>query len=149
MTGYIAAFPENDTHVEENPNYVTAWLTHGMLEASIAGNTIALPLIRAHLNWFNNNTYLPLFLPPIGGAESWDPNFYPNPYGNEFGGGGNRPPDACGDGTFTKVVVNKTTGTMSEVTCGDKVRPNGGIGCSNHHALNLMYALITLSNITR
>jgi len=77
--GYIAAYPQNDTHQEENPNYVTAWRIHGLLEASTAGNHKALPLIRGHLDWFNNNTYLPLFLPPAGGPPSFKPDFFPNP----------------------------------------------------------------------
>ena len=77
--GYIAAFPQNDTHQEENPNYVTAWLTHGLLEASTAGNHKALPLIRGHLDWFNNNSFIPLFLPPAGGPASYEPDFFPNP----------------------------------------------------------------------
>ena len=72
--GYIAAYRRNDTIVRENPNYVTAWLTHGLIEASIGGNTKALPLIREHLNWFNNNTYIPLFLPAASG-----PSDRPNP----------------------------------------------------------------------
>lgn len=72
--GYIAAFPRNDTIVRENPNYVTAWLTHGLIEASIGGNAKALPLIRGHLNWFNNNTHIPLFLPTVSG-----PSDKPNP----------------------------------------------------------------------
>jgi hypothetical protein len=49
---------------------VTAWLTHGLLEASIGGNDKALPLLRGHMNWFNNNSDIPLFLPPIGGPDS-------------------------------------------------------------------------------
>eukprot|EP00730_Choanoeca_flexa_P000817 TRINITY_DN10349_c0_g1_i2.p1 TRINITY_DN10349_c0_g1~~TRINITY_DN10349_c0_g1_i2.p1 ORF type:complete len:845 (+),score=151.56 TRINITY_DN10349_c0_g1_i2:219-2537(+) len=62
--GYIMAFPRNATTHRENPDYVTSWLTHGLLEAAIAGNDQALPLLRQHFNWFNNCTYLPLYLPP-------------------------------------------------------------------------------------
>ena len=135
--GYIMPFPQNDTIVRENPNYVTAWVTHGMIEASIAGNTDALPLMRGHLSWFNNNTYLPLFLPAAGGPLSYSPDFYPNIYGNAFDGGSSRPPDPGGDGSFT--AINDPVAGLSEPTCSQDVRKNGGIGCSNHHALSLMY----------
>jgi hypothetical protein len=39
-------------------------VSHGLLEASISGHSAALPLIRNHMNWFNYNDELPLFLPP-------------------------------------------------------------------------------------
>lgn len=51
-----------------------------MIEASIAGNSKALPLIREHLNWFNYNKYIPLFLPPDD-----DANTVPPFAGSDFG----------------------------------------------------------------
>ena len=54
--GYIMAFARNETIVAENPDYVVSWLTHGLLEAAIAGSSKALPLLRQHFNWFNNCT---------------------------------------------------------------------------------------------
>jgi DUF1680 family protein len=62
--GYIMAFPKNESNYHENPNYVTSWLTHGLLEAAISGETDALHLLRDHMNWFNSAENLPLFLPP-------------------------------------------------------------------------------------
>ena len=34
--GFAAAFAENETMYRENPDYVLAWLTHGLLEANVA-----------------------------------------------------------------------------------------------------------------
>ena len=44
-TGYAMAFPVNESIYHENPNYVTAWVTHGLLEAAGAGygNCLAHP----------------------------------------------------------------------------------------------------------
>lgn len=61
---YIMAFPRNQSNYHENPDYVTAWLTHGLLEAAVAGETGALELLRGHFDWFNSAEDLPLFLPP-------------------------------------------------------------------------------------
>ena len=57
---YIMAYPEELTGKAEYPNYVRSWLTHGLIEASIAGNSKALGLIRGHQDWFNQCEYLPL-----------------------------------------------------------------------------------------
>ncbi len=57
--GYIMAYKETEITNSENPNYVRSWITHGLIEASIAGNPKALPLIREHQNWFNECPYLP------------------------------------------------------------------------------------------
>lgn len=62
--GYIMAFPRNESYYHENPDYVTAWLTHGLLEAAVAGELDALTLLRGHFDWFNGAEELPLFLPP-------------------------------------------------------------------------------------
>lgn len=62
--GYLMAFPKNESNYHENPDYVTAWLTHGLLEAAISGDPDAPPLLRAHFDWFNAAENLPLFLPP-------------------------------------------------------------------------------------
>jgi hypothetical protein len=60
--GYIMAFTRNETIVRENPDYVVSWLTHGLLEAAIAGSSKALPMLRQHFNWFNNCTWVLLQL---------------------------------------------------------------------------------------
>lgn len=57
---FIMAYAEKDTAKAENPNYVRAWLTHGLIEAHVAGNSKALPLIRGHQDWFNRCEYLPI-----------------------------------------------------------------------------------------
>ena len=62
--GYIMAFPRNESNYHENPDYVTSWLAHGLLEAAVAGETGALDLLRGHFDWFNSAENLPLFLPP-------------------------------------------------------------------------------------
>jgi hypothetical protein len=62
----------------------------------------------------------------------------PNPVGTAFGGGSDRGPDPGGDGSFV-AITNKTTGDVSEVICSNNTRANGGVGCSNHHALSLQY----------
>ena len=51
------AFPTNESYFRENPNYVTSWLTHGLLEASAslplnvtATVTVTSPYPNPHLN---------------------------------------------------------------------------------------------------
>jgi hypothetical protein len=62
--GYMSAFPRNESNYHENPDYVTSWLTHGLLEAAVAGETDALPMLRRHFDWFNAAENLPEYLPP-------------------------------------------------------------------------------------
>lgn len=66
-TGYAMAFPMNESTYHENPDYVTSWVTHGLLEAATSGNTRALGILRGHFDWFNHAANLPTFLPPRGG----------------------------------------------------------------------------------
>ena len=35
-----------------------SWISHGLIDAALAGNSEALPLIRGHLDWFNRCEYL-------------------------------------------------------------------------------------------
>ena len=56
--GFIMGYPENKTDFRENANYVRSWVTHGLIDASLAGNSQALPLIRGYLDWFNHCEYL-------------------------------------------------------------------------------------------
>jgi DUF1680 family protein len=66
--GYAMAFPKNETNYHENPNYVTSWVTHGLLEAHAAGQPLALSTLRKHFDWFNYaNDLLAQFLPPCSG----------------------------------------------------------------------------------
>ena len=51
--GFIMAYPEEETDQSENANYVRSWLTHGLIDASIAGNKKSLKLVRGQLDWFN------------------------------------------------------------------------------------------------
>ena len=76
--GYIMAFPVNESFFLENPNYVTSWLCHGLLEAHTAlphingaaqapvDPALPLQLLRAHLDWFHASATTPRFLPPRG-----------------------------------------------------------------------------------
>eukprot|EP00041_Stephanoeca_diplocostata_P036289 m.1317491 g.1317491 ORF g.1317491 m.1317491 type:complete len:820 (+) comp24840_c0_seq35:130-2589(+) len=69
-TGYAMGFPMNESTYHENPDYVTSWVTHGLLEAATSGNDKALTVLRRHFDWFNHaTTKLPFFLPPRGGNE--------------------------------------------------------------------------------
>jgi hypothetical protein len=56
--GFIMGYPENETGLRENANYVRSWITHGLIDAGAVGNSQALPLIRGHLDWFNHCEYL-------------------------------------------------------------------------------------------
>ena len=56
--GFIMGYPENKTDFRENANYVRSWVTHGLIDAALAGNPEALPLIRGYLDWFNHCVYL-------------------------------------------------------------------------------------------
>lgn len=56
--GYILAYPPDQTRSEE-PNYGRAWFTHGLIEAAVAGNPKAYPLLRGHADWFNQWDMLP------------------------------------------------------------------------------------------
>ena len=65
--GYLMAFDRDALPYAEHPDYVSAWLTHGLLAAHAAGHPDALPMLRAHYDYFNYCEFLPLFLPPQGG----------------------------------------------------------------------------------
>lgn len=56
---YIMGYPENKIFYFENGAYCRTWVTHGLIEADIAGNKKALPLLRDYYDWFNNSPYLP------------------------------------------------------------------------------------------
>ena len=86
--------------------------------------------------WLSHNASTRLAMRrDFSNASSWR-DFYPNPVGNAFGGGSDRGPDPGGDLTFA-AIINKTSGSDSEVICSNRTRANGGIGCSNHHTLSL------------
>jgi DUF1680 family protein len=50
--GYILPYHPDSLRSEE-PNYARAWLTHGLIDAAVAGNTKAYDLLRGHADWFN------------------------------------------------------------------------------------------------
>jgi DUF1680 family protein len=56
---YIMAYPENMFFYHENSGYCRSMLTQGLIEANIAGNQKALPMLRAFYDWFNRCPYLP------------------------------------------------------------------------------------------
>jgi DUF1680 family protein len=51
--GYILPYRPDSLRSEE-PNYARAWLTHGLIDAAIAGNPKAYGLLRGHADWFNH-----------------------------------------------------------------------------------------------
>jgi DUF1680 family protein len=55
----IAGDPGTRWGEAQRSSYARAWVTHGLIEASLAGNPKALPLIRAGHDWFNRCPYLP------------------------------------------------------------------------------------------
>ncbi|MDR1498243.1 MAG: glycoside hydrolase family 127 protein [Puniceicoccales bacterium] len=59
---YIMGYPENKIFYYENGGYSRAWVTRGLIDAASAGNTKALPLLRAYYDWFNHSPYLPELL---------------------------------------------------------------------------------------
>ncbi len=91
--GFIMAYPEKETGLRENANYVRSWITHGLIDAALAGNPDALPLIRGHLDWFNHCEYLSQVVDRNRGyiPEHWIPyqgmisstRMYLSPLGNE------------------------------------------------------------------
>ncbi len=56
--GFLMGYREQDTPVRENANYVRSWITHGLIDAALAGNPKALTLIRGQLDCFNHSEYL-------------------------------------------------------------------------------------------
>jgi DUF1680 family protein len=56
---YIMGFPEQNFFFHENSGYCRTMLTHGLIEADIAGNKKTLPMLRAFYDWFNHCPYLP------------------------------------------------------------------------------------------
>ena len=57
--GYLLGFPENEILVFEYGGYCRSWVSQGLLEAAIAGNPKAYPLLRKFYDWFNTCPYLP------------------------------------------------------------------------------------------
>jgi hypothetical protein len=57
--GYMLAFPERNILYHETAGYSRSWLTQGLIEAGISGNTKAFPLLRHFYDWYNACPYLP------------------------------------------------------------------------------------------
>lgn len=127
LDGYLMAFTRNATPTRENPDYVTSWVTHGLLSAwhgGLAANrTDAIPkMLRAHFDWFNSNEYLPEFLPPNGGpmSDTPPPGYDPVPPLNRTGYGAAGPSHLIyliyqGMIAHTQMVVNGPVGTVGDV----------------------------------
>ncbi len=60
--GYIMAYPEDTILQSERGGYTRAWLTHGLIEAGLAGNRKAFGLLRSYYDWFDKCPYLPKIL---------------------------------------------------------------------------------------
>jgi uncharacterized protein len=73
--GFMMGYAEKETALRENANYVRAWVTHGLIDAALAGNADALPLIRGHLDWFNSCEYLGQIVDRVRGyiPDHWIP----------------------------------------------------------------------------
>ncbi len=56
--GYIMAYPEDTFFVSERGAYTRSWLTHGLIEAGIAGNEKAFELLRGYYDWYNSRSFL-------------------------------------------------------------------------------------------
>jgi DUF1680 family protein len=56
--GYIMAYPEDTFFVSERGAYTRSWLTHGLIEAGIAGNERAFELLRGYYDWYNSRPFL-------------------------------------------------------------------------------------------
>jgi DUF1680 family protein len=52
--GFIMGYPEQEIFVSERAGYTRAWLTHGLIEAGIAGHPKANELLRGFYDWFDN-----------------------------------------------------------------------------------------------
>jgi DUF1680 family protein len=66
--GYIYGYRERTTLCDQTNAYARGWLSQGLVEAGVAGNPKAWPLLRRGGDWFNNCPYLPemMFRVPIG-----------------------------------------------------------------------------------
>ncbi len=60
--GYIMAYPEESIFHSERAGYTRAWVTHGLIDAGLAGNKKALGLLRGYYDWFDKCPYLPKLL---------------------------------------------------------------------------------------
>ncbi len=57
--GYLLGYPEKDITKFENGAYCRSWVTQGLIEAGIAGNEKAFPMLRKFYDWFDTCPYLP------------------------------------------------------------------------------------------
>ncbi|MDR2026127.1 MAG: glycoside hydrolase family 127 protein [Prevotellaceae bacterium] len=66
--GYIYGYAERTVLQGQNHAYARGWLSQGLVEAGVAGNPKAWPLLRRGGDWFNSSPYLPeiLMRVPIG-----------------------------------------------------------------------------------
>jgi DUF1680 family protein len=57
--GYIMAYNEETIFTGERAAYTRAWVTHGLIDAGLAGNTKVWSLLRGYYDWFDHCPYLP------------------------------------------------------------------------------------------
>lgn len=80
-SGYAMAFHYNVSWMHENPDYVTSWVTHGLLQAARAGVDGGIDVLRRHFDFFENCSSVPRYLPPNTGPTAappprgWTTNF--------------------------------------------------------------------------
>lgn len=60
--GYLMAYPKHCIFDGECGAYTRSWVTHGLIEAGLAGNKKAFPLLRGFYDWFDTCAFLPEML---------------------------------------------------------------------------------------
>ncbi|MCW3061651.1 MAG: putative glycosyl hydrolase [Capsulimonas sp.] len=64
--GYLMAYPEESIFYSERGAYTRSWVTHGLIEAGLAGHPKAFPALRRFYDWFDTCPYLPELLRRAG-----------------------------------------------------------------------------------
>ena len=60
--GYLMAYPKHCIFDGECGAYTRSWVSQGLVEAGLAGNDKAFPLLRAFYDWFDSCAFLPEML---------------------------------------------------------------------------------------
>ena len=60
--GYLMAYPKHRIFFGEYGAYTRSWVTHGLIDAGLAGNKKAFPLLRGFYDWFDKCAFLPEML---------------------------------------------------------------------------------------
>ncbi len=60
--GYAMAYPEDSIFYSERAAYTRSWVTHGLVDAGLAGQKEAFGVLRRFYDWFDRCDYLPELL---------------------------------------------------------------------------------------